>query len=71
MTATDPDTALEAARAAPVRQPAWWRRVGRGLLYFARRSPLSAFWGCVAALIIVMALTAPAIALGSAIPFET
>ncbi|MBV9249825.1 MAG: ABC transporter permease, partial [Acetobacteraceae bacterium] len=38
------------------------RRAGRGLWRFARRSPFSAFWGCVAAAIIVMALAAPAIA---------
>src|SRR5437588_4079116 len=38
------------------------RRVGLSLLYFARRAPLSAFWGVVAAAIIVMALAAPVIA---------
>jgi ABC-type dipeptide/oligopeptide/nickel transport system permease subunit len=62
MTATDPDTALQAAGAASAVRPAWWRRIGPGLLHFARRSPLSAFWGCIAALIIVMAVAAPAIA---------
>ena len=36
-------------------------RMGRGLWYFARRAPLSAFWGVVAAMILVMAITAPAI----------
>jgi peptide/nickel transport system permease protein len=34
-------------------------RTGRGLGRFIRRSPLSAFWGLIAALIIVMALAAP------------
>src|SRR5437660_4638698 len=38
------------------------RRVGLSLLYFGRRAPLSAFWGLVAAAIIVMALAAPIIA---------
>ena len=36
-------------------------RMGRGLRYFARRAPMSAFWGVVAAMILVMAITAPAI----------
>lgn len=39
-----------------------WSRGGQALLSFARRSPLSAFWGVIAVLIIVMAVTAPAIA---------
>jgi len=38
------------------------RRIARGLLRFARRSPLSAFWGCIAAAIIVVSVAAPAIA---------
>src|SRR4029077_19024907 len=32
------------------------------LLRLIRRSPLSAFWGCIAATIIVMALAAPGLA---------
>ena len=36
-------------------------RIGRGLWYFARRAPMSAFWGVVAAMILIMAITAPAI----------
>jgi ABC-type dipeptide/oligopeptide/nickel transport system permease subunit len=39
-----------------------WRRMARGLGVFARRSPLSAFWGIVGALIIVMAVSAPMLA---------
>src|SRR6202030_740278 len=35
------------------------RRVGRGLRLFARRSPMSAVWGVVAALIVFMAVAAP------------
>ncbi|MBV8751486.1 MAG: ABC transporter permease [Hyphomicrobiales bacterium] len=38
------------------------RRVGSGLRWFARRSPMSAFWGLIAAAIVVIALAAPAIA---------
>ena len=34
----------------------------RGLRTFARRNPLSAFWGCVAAFIILVAILAPVIA---------
>ena len=37
-------------------------RALRSLRIFARRNPLSAFWGCVAALIILVALLAPLIA---------
>jgi peptide/nickel transport system permease protein len=37
-------------------------RVGAGLWYFARRSPLSTFWGVVALAIIVIAIAAPLIA---------
>jgi len=43
-------------------EPTLLRRMGRGLLTFARRSPLSAFWGCIAAAIIVMAVAAPVLA---------
>src|SRR5262245_18668101 len=37
-------------------------RALRGLQTFARRNPLSAFWGCVAVLIILVAILAPLIA---------
>jgi peptide/nickel transport system permease protein len=36
-------------------------RMGRSLWYFARRAPMSAFWGVVAAMILIMAITAPVI----------
>jgi ABC-type dipeptide/oligopeptide/nickel transport system permease subunit len=58
MTAIDPETvhptplAIDASR---------WRRLGQGLRTFAGRSPLSAFWGCIAAAILVVAITAPVI----------
>src|SRR5207253_1287755 len=38
------------------------RRMARGLRLFIRRSPLSAFWGCVAAAIILAAVSAPLLA---------
>lgn len=38
------------------------RAVLRGIGRFFRRAPLSAFWGCIAAAILAMAITAPAIA---------
>jgi len=46
-----------------IAHPGWWVRTGRALRVFARRSPLSAFWGCIAALIIVIAVAAPALPL--------
>src|SRR6202045_1803974 len=65
MTAADPDTVLPldpTARVSEAATPGRWRRFGRGLRNFARRSPLSAFWGCIAAAIIVIAIAAPGIA---------
>ena len=38
------------------------RRLARGLRLFIRRSPLSAFWGCVAAAIFLAAVSAPLLA---------
>ena len=47
---------------APVeRARSWHVWIGLGLWRFARRSPLSAFWGVVAVAIIVLAIAAPAI----------
>jgi ABC-type dipeptide/oligopeptide/nickel transport system permease subunit len=46
-----------------IAHPGPWARAGRTLRVFARRSPLSAFWGCIAALIIVLAVAAPALPL--------
>ncbi len=37
-------------------------RIRRGLVTFARRAPLSAFWGCIAVAILVIAVAAPVIA---------
>jgi ABC-type dipeptide/oligopeptide/nickel transport system permease subunit len=61
-------TALEPQRALPLepelrpREASPARRVAGGLWTFARRSPLSAFWGCVAAAIILIAIAAPLLA---------
>jgi ABC-type dipeptide/oligopeptide/nickel transport system permease subunit len=46
-----------------IAHPGAWSRFGRVLVTFARRSPLSAFWGCIAALIIVLAVAAPVLPL--------
>src|SRR5437764_432482 len=59
MTATEPDTVLPLDPAAGLPRAAEgsrWRRFGRGLRQFARRSPLSAFWGCIAAALLVVAI---------------
>ncbi len=59
-------TAPEAATPPPPGQAGVERslpaRAWRGLLNFARRAPLSAFWGCIAIAIVVMAISAPVIA---------
>ena len=66
-----PGTVIEPESLYPIEQiPAaaeasLLRRVGRGLGNFVRRAPLSAFWGCVAAAILLMALAAPLI-----VPYE-
>lgn len=44
-----------------IAHPGRVRRMGRGLATFARRSPLSAFWGVIGALIVIMAVSAPMI----------
>jgi len=46
-----------------ITHPGRWSRAGRGLRTFARRSPMSAFWGCIAALIIMIAIAAPVLPL--------
>src|SRR6187399_3324440 len=58
MSVTQPDADLPLARPVVV-QAGWPLRVVRVLRTFARRSPMSAFWGVVAAAIVVMALAAP------------
>jgi ABC-type dipeptide/oligopeptide/nickel transport system permease subunit len=62
MTAAEPDADLTLAPSVAAIKPAGLRRVARGLGLFARRSPFSAFWGCIAALIVLMAVSAPVLA---------
>jgi peptide/nickel transport system permease protein len=59
MSATEPDSPLALEAIATAAKPAGPWRVGRGLRLFARRSPISAFWGCIAALIIIVTVAAP------------
>lgn len=59
MTAIEPDAQLVLSPQAPTTKASAWRRIARGLGAFARRSPMSAFWGAVAALVLVMAVAAP------------
>jgi len=64
MTAAEPDAELilppSAAEGKPTgAKPAGLRRIGRGLRMFVRRSPMSAFWGVIAALVLLMAVAAP------------
>jgi ABC-type dipeptide/oligopeptide/nickel transport system permease subunit len=62
MTAIEPETRYPVEDAPRAAERSRMRRMARGLWTFVRRSPLSAFWGCVAAAIIVVALAAPLIA---------
>jgi len=62
MTAAEPDTVYPPQAALRATEPSPVRRVGRGIRYFVRRSPLSAFWGCIAAAILLMAIAAPVLA---------
>src|SRR6476660_5172028 len=62
MTVTVPDTTYPPRPSLQGLEQPRWRRFGRGLRSFVRRSPLSAFWGCIAALIILVAVAAPELA---------
>ena len=66
MTTTAPDVRagpMPLARSSTLpSRPARWRRAGRSLGSFVRRSPMSAFWGLIAAAIVVMAVAAPVLA---------
>ncbi|MBV8937184.1 MAG: ABC transporter permease [Alphaproteobacteria bacterium] len=65
MTVTEPETAYPVEPAAPRVESSPLRRTGSGLRNFIRRAPLSAFWGCIAAAIIVIAVAAPVL-----VPYE-
>jgi len=56
------DTAFAQPQDIPDAAPSLLRRTARGLRRFARRSPMSAFWACIAAAIIGMAVAAPVVA---------
>ncbi len=62
MTATEPDTAYPVEQIALTAESARLRRTGGGFRRFIRRSPMSAFWGLIAAAILVMAVAAPVLA---------
>jgi peptide/nickel transport system permease protein len=65
MSITQPDAAFVAHPASLAVEASLLRRAGRGLRMFARRSPMSAVWGCIAAGIIFMAVAAPIL-----VPYE-
>ena len=56
MSVTQPDAALPLQERPRAVEASWPMRVLHVLRTFARRSPMSAFWGCVAAGIVFMAL---------------
>jgi peptide/nickel transport system permease protein len=62
MSTIAPDATLRQPLQTGSANPTVLRRIARSLRRFARRSPMSAFWGCIAAAILVMAITAPVIA---------
>src|SRR5271166_427567 len=62
MTVTEPEAAYPVETPAPAAETSQLRRTKGGLRRFFRRSPLSAFWGCIAAAILFMALAAPVLA---------
>ena len=62
MTITEPEIPFAVERAPRAAEYSWPRRAGRGLKTFAKRSPLAAFWGSIAAAILVMAIAAPVFA---------
>jgi peptide/nickel transport system permease protein len=62
MTAADQGSTYPASQGLPTLHYSRSRRVARGLRLFIRRSPLSAFWGCIAAAIILAAVSAPLLA---------
>jgi ABC-type dipeptide/oligopeptide/nickel transport system permease subunit len=62
MTATEPETVYPVEPVALTAESARLRRTGGGFRRFIRRSPMSAFWGLIAAAIIIMAVAAPVLA---------
>jgi peptide/nickel transport system permease protein len=62
MTATEPETVYPVEQIALTAESARLRRTGGGFRRFIRRSPMSAFWGIIAAAIVTMAVAAPVLA---------
>jgi peptide/nickel transport system permease protein len=62
MTAADQGGAYPPSQVLSTLRYSRARRLARGLRLFIRRSPLSAFWGCVAAAIFLAAVSAPLLA---------
>jgi ABC-type dipeptide/oligopeptide/nickel transport system permease subunit len=62
MTATEPETVYRVEPVALTPESARLRRTSGGFRGFIRRSPMSAFWGLIAAAIIIMAVAAPVLA---------
>jgi peptide/nickel transport system permease protein len=62
MSATTQDVVVAPVPELRAARPSGFRRVAGRLRWFARRSPMSAFWGLIAAAIVVIAVAAPAIA---------
>jgi ABC-type dipeptide/oligopeptide/nickel transport system permease subunit len=62
MTVTEPETAYPVEPISLATESSHLPRAAGGFRSFIRRSPLSAFWGCIAAAIILMALGAPVLA---------
>src|ERR1700738_5260586 len=62
MTAANQGSTYPPPQGLPTLRHSRSRRLALGLRLFIRRSPLSAFWGCVAAAIILAAVSAPLLA---------
>jgi peptide/nickel transport system permease protein len=62
MSTTTQDAVVAPVPDVRAARPSGLRRVAGGLRWFARRSPMSAFWGLIAAAIVVIAVAAPVIA---------
>jgi peptide/nickel transport system permease protein len=59
MSISAPDIATPSKLRQPLARRPWWRTAAGGLGTFFRRSPLSAFWGCIALTIIIVSIAAP------------
>jgi peptide/nickel transport system permease protein len=62
MTIAEPEVLYPIEEVPPKIEASRWRRFAGALKTFARRSPFSAFWGCVAAGILLVAIAAPVLA---------